>query len=105
MFEHGGGANGISFEAIQQLLGERGRRGCSYDRPGFGRSDMGPADSTPEEDAYRTMQLLQNIGESGPYIAVGWSAGVEIVQVLAYYFPTNISGLAFIDGYPNYRAL
>ncbi len=51
------------------------------------------------------MQLLQVAGESGPFIAVGWSAGVEIVQLLAYYFPGNITGLAFIDGYPNYRAL
>lgn len=105
LFEHGGGANGLAFQAVQDFLEESGRRSCTYDRPGYGRSDPGPNDATPEENAMRTMTLLKNAGEAGPYVAVGWSAGVELVQVLRYYYPANITGLGYVDGYPNYRVL
>lgn len=76
LFEHGGGANGLSFQGIQVELSENGRRSCSYDRPGYGRSDSGANDATPEENARRTYDLLRNAGETGPFIVVGWSAGV-----------------------------
>jgi pimeloyl-ACP methyl ester carboxylesterase len=38
-------------------------------------------------------------------VLVGWSAGVEIIQVFNHYFPVNVTGMAYIDGYPNYRVL
>jgi thioesterase domain-containing protein len=61
---------------MQQLLSEKGRRSCSYDRPGYGRSDTGSNDATPQENAQRTYNLLTSAGEQGPYVLVGWSAGV-----------------------------
>lgn len=105
LLEHGGGSNGLAFAGVQELLSENGRRSCSYDRPGYGRSDSGPNDATPQENAQRTYDLLKNAGETGPFVVVGWSAGVEIVQVFAASFPSNVTGMAFIDGYPNYRVL
>jgi pimeloyl-ACP methyl ester carboxylesterase len=48
---------------------------------------------------------LVGAGEQGPYVLVGWSAGVEIIQVFNHYFPVNVTGMAYIDGYPNYRVL
>jgi hypothetical protein len=61
-------------------------RVCSYDRAGFGWSELGPEPRTAQHEAEELHQLLEAAGESGPYIL--WElpmAGISCVCL-----PTNI---------------
>jgi pimeloyl-ACP methyl ester carboxylesterase len=35
----------------------------------------------------------------------GWSAGVELALVYQYYYPEQVAGMVFMDGYPDYLIL
>lgn len=49
-------------------------------------------------------RLLEN--ETNKDIVIGgWSAGVELSQVYASIYPTNVKGMVFMDGYPDYITL
>jgi len=35
----------------------------------------------------------------------GWSAGVELSIIYQYYYPQQVVGMVFMDGYPDYLTL
>lgn len=106
IFEHGGGASSFGFYGVQQLLAERGVRSCAYDRPGFGWSEPLPV-GAESIDTYKHLLsgLLAAAGENPPYVLVGHSAGVELVQVFAHAHPEQVAAVSLLDGYPNYLLL
>jgi len=106
IFEHGGGSSSFTFYGVQEKLMGAGIRSCAYDRPGFGWSEsLAVGEESVESYDYLLTSLLQAAGESAPYIMVGHSAGVELVQIFAAKNPSAVVGVSLLDGYPDYLRL
>lgn len=106
IFEHGGGSSSFTFYGVQEKLMGAGIRSCAYDRPGFGWSESLPVgEESVESYNYLLTSLLQAAGESAPYIMVGHSVGVELVQIFAAKNPSAVVGVSLLDGYPDYLRL
>lgn len=80
-------------------------RVCSYDRVGFGWSEPvdDPVFSPQVADTLHT--LLQNAGESAPYVVVGHSVGGIHVRSFALQYPNDVAGVVLVDSsHDNQRA-
>lgn len=72
-------------------------RVCSYDRAGYGWSDVGPKPRSAEQISQELHQLLLNAGVPGPYVLVGHSLGGLYVRVFAHRYPEDAAGLVLVD--------
>ncbi len=92
------GVGGFSLEwtRIQDALGRR-TRVCSYDRAGYGWSDLGPLPRTSKRIARELHTLLQKADVAGPYILAGHSFGGYNAQLFARNYPDETAGLVLID--------
>jgi pimeloyl-ACP methyl ester carboxylesterase len=73
-------------------------RTCSYDRAGYGFSELGhdlPRDL--HHDVSDLYELLQTAGEPAPYILVGHSEGGHIIGAFTDSYPKEVAGLVFLD--------
>jgi pimeloyl-ACP methyl ester carboxylesterase len=75
-------------------------RACSYDRAGFGWSELGPQPLAVQYAADELHSLLNKAGEQGPYIFVGASYGGHIVRLFAHDYPEQVSGVILVDARP-----
>ena len=73
-------------------------RTLSYDRAGYGGSDIDDADRTVERLAEDLTGLLDAIGETRPVVLVGHSWGGPILRCFADQHPERVAGLVFVDG-------
>jgi pimeloyl-ACP methyl ester carboxylesterase len=92
----GGGAY-LAWHELQPRLAKF-TRVCSYDRAGYGFSELG--DDLPRDlhhDVSDLHALLAASGESGPYILVGHSDGGHIIGAFSDSFPRQVAGLVFLD--------
>lgn len=92
----GGGAY-ADYHKLQPLLGHVTRT-CSYDRAGYGFSELGndlPRDL--RHDVTDLHALLLASGEEAPYILVGHSDGGHIIGAYADLYPKEVRGLVFLD--------
>ncbi|GAE36600.1 alpha/beta fold hydrolase [Halalkalibacter akibai] len=81
---------------IQSEL-SRFTRVISYDRAGYGWSDVATNERTAEHIADDLYSLLNQSGEKGPYILVGHSFGGFTSQVFARKHVEEVVGLVLID--------
>jgi pimeloyl-ACP methyl ester carboxylesterase len=98
VLEAGGGKYSTAYQEIQETLAERiGVRVMSYDRSGFGQSELGPddLDAVGQVDTLKTCLEVQ--GFTGKYILVGHSYGGVLIQLFALRYPERVSGLVLID--------
>lgn len=98
ILESGGGKYSDAYQAVQDTLARlTGVRVLSYDRSGFGQSELGPddLDAIGEVDALRTCLEAQGLNDK--LILVGHSYGGLLVQVFAQRYPELVSGLVLID--------
>src|SRR5579872_6692045 len=72
-------------------------RVCSYDRAGFGWSELGPLPRTSEQLALELHEALRIAGVKPPYVLVGWSAGGFPVRVFAGKFPSDVAAIVLVD--------
>ena len=99
--------SGYALVGLQSLLTgpTKAWRVCWYDRAGFGWSHQPPlGSSSPAATAARLNALLAQSGEENNkrgIILVGHGAGAELAQIYAALHPSQISGLALLDGYSN----
>jgi pimeloyl-ACP methyl ester carboxylesterase len=70
---------------------------CTYDRAGYGASDMGPAPRTSSRIANELFLLLNETSVSPPFILVGHSFGGYNMQLFARRYPYLTAGLVLID--------
>ena len=92
------GAGDYSFDWEPVMEGLRGAvRVCSYDRPGFGWSAVGPIPRTMAQEAFEVRTALVRAGERGPYVFVGHSVGGLIARVFAHAYPDDVAGLVLVD--------
>src|SRR5882762_6724283 len=92
----GGGAYAAWHELQPRL--KRITRTCSYDRAGYGFSELGndlPRDI--RHDVADLHSLLKNATEQGPYILVGHSDGGHIIGAYSDAYPREVAGLVFLD--------
>jgi pimeloyl-ACP methyl ester carboxylesterase len=72
-------------------------RVCSYDRAGFGWSDVSKAPRSSEQIAQELYDLLSAAKVPGPYVLVGHSMGGLYVRAFARKFPESVLGLVLVD--------
>ena len=98
VLEAGGGLAADSYQDIQADLAARtGIRVMSYDRSGFGQSELGPAqfNALHEMKALKTCLDIQGFNEK--LILVGLSYGGFLVQLFAALYPELVGGLVLIE--------
>lgn len=98
----------MAFYDLGNVLTGLGWKMCTYDRLGYGRSSVIPRYMTIEKRAELTNGVITKLLESHTnknVIFGGWSAGVELSLIYANLYPTNVQGLIFMDGYPDYLTL
>lgn len=69
-----------------------------YERAGMGHSDKVVTPRDPETVAKELHTLLENTGESPPYIMVGHSMGAPYILVFGQMYKEEVEGLIFLDG-------
>jgi hypothetical protein len=73
-------------------------RVCAYDRSGLGWSDLSPEPQDTRQNAQALHTLLDNAGESAPYVLVGHSLGGLYTRMFAEMYPAEVAGMVFIEG-------
>ena len=96
IFDSGTGGFSLEWTRVQKVLSRR-TRVCSYDRAGYGWSDMGPLPRTSERITRELHTLLARADVTGPYILAGHSFGGYTAQLFARNYPEETAGLVLID--------
>lgn len=73
-------------------------RVCSYDRAGYGWSDVSPRPRLANILSEELHQLLVNAGEKPPFILVAHSFGCFNALMFARRFPSEVTGVVLVDG-------
>jgi pimeloyl-ACP methyl ester carboxylesterase len=77
----------------------RSSRVCIFDRPGTGLSPARPAGAPagPVAAADELRALMSALGETGPFVLVGWSYGGLVARVAAAKDPAGTAGLQLVE--------
>ena len=98
LFESGGGLDSTEWSKLApEIASKTGATIVTYDRPGFGKSDL---PETPYDMRTETKWLwdgLKKLGLEKNLILVGHSYGGWLIRLIASMYPDNISGMVFID--------
>lgn len=70
---------------------------CSYDRAGYGWSDVGPSPRTSSQVSSDLHILLQKAGVHAPLVLVGHSLGGLYVQHYAATYPAEACGMVLVE--------
>ena len=98
VLEAGGGKYSESYQEIQGSLATlTGIRVMSYDRSGFGQSELGPNHFNAIDETEALKKLLEVQGFKDKFILVGLSYGGYLIQLFTYRYPELVSGLVLID--------
>jgi pimeloyl-ACP methyl ester carboxylesterase len=96
VFEAGMSGPAATWIHTQREVSARTRT-LSYDRAGYGGSDVDPHDRTLERIVDDLTDLLDAAGETSPVILVGHSWGGPIIRLFADRWPGRVAGLVFVD--------
>jgi pimeloyl-ACP methyl ester carboxylesterase len=96
LLEGGFGAASGLWGQVQPVL-DRTMQVCSYDRAGYGQSDMGPLPRDGRAVAKDLDQALRRAGIGGPFIMVGHSIGALYVRLFADLRPADVIGMVLVD--------
>ena len=72
-------------------------RVCSYDRANVGGSETVPGTQTPEMVVGDLDGLMEAIGDDGPYVLLGQSAGGMVASAYAVAHPNKVAGIVMVD--------
>jgi pimeloyl-ACP methyl ester carboxylesterase len=96
VFEAPSGTPGWTWWAVQPAVAAK-TRACVYDRAGLGFSDPATRPSTPSNELDDLHALLAAAAVKPPYVLVGNSVGGALVQLYAYRYPAEVSGLVLVE--------
>jgi pimeloyl-ACP methyl ester carboxylesterase len=98
VLESGGGFDARQWDGLQPTLArEFGAVVVSYDRPGFGSSDL-PATPYDIRDEVTNLQAaLTELGFADRVVLVAHSYGALLAQLYAFSWPRSVDGLVFLD--------
>ena len=98
VLESGGAAELTSWEAVPESIAARtGATVVTYDRAGFGGSDLGPEDLTPDEQVEDLRGALDALGVPKPRVLVGHSYGGLMAMHHAARHPDEVAGVILVD--------
>jgi pimeloyl-ACP methyl ester carboxylesterase len=96
ILEEGIGATSLGWSKVQPGVASF-THVCSYDRAGYGWSDMGPGPRTDGHVVTELHMLLTKAGVPEPYVLVGHSSGGLIMRLYASTYPQEVVGLVLVD--------
>lgn len=96
VLEAGMGNCSFDWRRVQPVLAE-GARVCAYDRAGYGWSDAAQGERTIAQMAGELHALLEQAGETGPYLLVGHSFGGILVREFYRQHPEAVAGMVLVD--------
>ena len=76
---------------------EEDYRVCSYDRTNVGDSDSVEGTQSPEMVVADLDALMEAIGDQGPYLLIGQSAGGMVASAYAVAHPEKVAGIVLAD--------
>ena len=98
ILESGGGMDSEVYQGIQDSLAILTRtRVMSYDRSGFGKSELGPDNFNAIDEVNTLKKCLESQGFNNKYILVGHSYGGYLIQLFTALYPELVSGLVLVD--------
>ena len=98
ILEAGGGMFSSAYQEIQDNIAQQTEnRVISYDRSGFGGSELGPKDFTALDEVKSLKKLLEIQGFNDNYVLVGHSYGGFLVLLFTLQYPQLVKGLVLID--------
>jgi pimeloyl-ACP methyl ester carboxylesterase len=75
-------------------------RVITYNRAGYGQSELGPMPRHSGREAEELKALLEKASVPGPYVVVGHSLGALNMQVFASKYPGVVAGMVLLDPPP-----
>jgi pimeloyl-ACP methyl ester carboxylesterase len=96
LLESGFGAGAFAWGQVQPLVAVK-TRACSYDRAGYGFSDVGPSPRDGAAIARDLDAALRKAGERGPFVIVGHSSGGLYARLFAARRLREAAGLVLVD--------
>lgn len=96
VFESGAGTSYLNWWEIQEAISQNVRT-CVYDRQNIGWSAYTGETPTLNYVAQTLHTLLENAGESAPYVLVGHSLGGVYVREYVAIYPDDVVGMVLID--------
>jgi pimeloyl-ACP methyl ester carboxylesterase len=101
ILESGVGGNSLLWAYIQPAVAET-TQVCTYDRAGYGWSEVTSSERTTPQMAEELHMLLTQAGVEPPYILAGHSFGGLIIRTFANTYTDDVAGLVLIDAvHPN----
>jgi pimeloyl-ACP methyl ester carboxylesterase len=98
ILESGGGRYSDAYNSIQDTLAKlTGYRVISYDRSGFGKSELGPNNLTALGEVEVLKKCLDSLKLKKKFILVGHSYGGFLIQLFTKEYPALVKGLVLID--------
>jgi len=96
VFEGGYAASSLAWVRVQPAIAKL-TRACSYDRAGYGFSDMGPPPRDGVAVAKDLDDALRAADIKGPFVMVGHSAGALYVRIFADRRPKDVVGMVLVE--------
>jgi pimeloyl-ACP methyl ester carboxylesterase len=98
VMESGGGASLDNWFGLDSTLARgTGATVVAYDRAGFGRSETGPADLTPEQQVRQLNLALQRLGTPPSRVVIGYSYGGLLAVMHGHLYADQVRGLVLVD--------
>jgi pimeloyl-ACP methyl ester carboxylesterase len=98
VMESGGGATLAAWSGVDSLVAARtGATVVTYDRAGFGGSETGPGDLTPQRQVEHIDRALEKLKTPPTRIVVGTSYGGLMAVLHAHRFRGKTRGLVLVD--------
>jgi pimeloyl-ACP methyl ester carboxylesterase len=96
VLESGGGGNALEWSRVQPEVAKT-TRVCSYDRAGFGWSDLGPTPRSARQIVTELHRLLLVAQVPAPYVLAGHSIGGLYIRLHATTHPSEVAGMVLVD--------
>ena len=96
VFDAPAGSAGWVWWDVQPRVATR-TRACIYDRAGFGFSDPSPRAASSDNAVDDLHHLLAAAGVAPPYVLVGNSLGGGNMEMFAWRYPAEVSGLVLVE--------
>ena len=98
VLESGGAAELSAWEAVPESIAARtGATVVTYDRAGFGGSELGPDDLTPDQQVEDLREALDALEVPRPRVIVGHSYGGLMAMRHAARHPDDVAGVILVD--------
>jgi len=98
VLESGGGADASEWATLSpQLAATTGSAVVSYDRAGFGRSELPAKPYDVRRELAGLHAALEHLHLASSVLIVGHSYGGLLAQVYAHQYPTTVRGLVLVD--------